>query len=349
MTKVGILPNFAETPMSFVDGRVGAAMMVAIFTSEGTALRRKPSAQSASIGVTNVKLAVESELGWLFREQPSDDYGIDAHIELVDDEEVSGRLLALQIKSGQSWFREKGPGGWWFRPSDHHVTYWLNHSLPVVIALFDPETDRSHWQLVTRTTLEKTTAGTWKLLIPECQVLDASAERALSTAAEGDPYLLRMRELRLAKPWMMLLDNGKRLVVDSEEWINKSSGRTTISLGIDHENGTIETLATWGVFKGLASYAQVLPRLFAWANVDIHEDTYQDAEYDDYLAECSFVDREGDRIFTEDFESWQIHRSAAGLRPYAHEANEVDCWRLELTLNDLGRAFLLLDEFGERA
>jgi hypothetical protein len=299
--------------------------------------------------VTNVKLAVESKLGWLFREQPIDDYGIDAHIEVVEEEEVSGHLLALQIKSGQSWFREKGPGGWWFRPDDQHVKYWLEHSLPVVIVLFDPQTNQSYWQSVTRTKLEKTTAGGWKLLIPECQVLDASAARPLSTAAEGDPYLLRMRQMQLAKPWMILLHNGKRLVVDIEEWINKTSGRSTISLGTDHQNGAIETLATWGVFKGLASYAQTLPQLFAWANVDIHEDTYDDAEYDAYLSECTFVDREGDRIYTDDFESWRTHRSALGLRPYACEADEVDYWRLELTLNDLGRAFLLVDKFGDQA
>jgi hypothetical protein len=98
----------------------------------------------------------------------------------------------------------------------------------------------------------------------------------------------------------------------------------------------------------LRGYAQVLPQLFAWANVDIHEDTYDEAEYDGYLSECTFVDREADRIFTEDFESWRTRRSVLGLRPYAREADEVDYWRLELTLNELGRAFLLVDKFGEQ-
>ncbi|BBJ39969.1 hypothetical protein SSPO_026870 [Streptomyces antimycoticus] len=46
-------------------------------------------------------------------------------------EDVRGRLLALQIKSGMSWFREAAPEGWWFRPDGEHVAYWLNHSLPV--------------------------------------------------------------------------------------------------------------------------------------------------------------------------------------------------------------------------
>lgn len=75
-------------------------------------MRRKPSAKVGSEGVTHTQLAVQDELGWLFREQPTEDYGIDAHVEIVEHEDVRGRLLALQIKSGESWFRETTEGGW---------------------------------------------------------------------------------------------------------------------------------------------------------------------------------------------------------------------------------------------
>jgi hypothetical protein len=90
-------------------------------------MRRKPSAKVASAAVTHTKLAFEDKLGWLFREQPTEDYGIDAHAEVVDSEDVRGRLLALQIKGGESWFREPTPEGWWFRPDAEHVQYWTNH------------------------------------------------------------------------------------------------------------------------------------------------------------------------------------------------------------------------------
>jgi hypothetical protein len=110
-------------------------------------MRRKPSAKVASAGVTHTRLAIEDALGWLFRDQPTEDYGIDAHAEIVDGEDVRGRLLALQIKGGKSWFSEPGPGGRWFRPDAAHVRYWTNHSLPVVVVLCHPETNRCHWQL----------------------------------------------------------------------------------------------------------------------------------------------------------------------------------------------------------
>jgi hypothetical protein len=134
--------------------------------------------------MTHTQLAVEEELGWLFRSQPTEDYGIDAHAEVVDGEDVWGRLLALQIKSGTSWFGEPGPGGWWFRPDAKHVRYWLKHSLPVVVVLYHPLTKVCYWQLVTRTTLHPTSAGGWKLLIPKAQVLDADAATPLREAAE---------------------------------------------------------------------------------------------------------------------------------------------------------------------
>src|SRR5690242_3966994 len=84
--------------------------------SQPPAMRRPPAARTGSIGVTQTRLAVERDLDWLFREQQTEDYGIDAQVEIVDAEVVEGKLLALQIKSGVSFFSEKGPQGWWYRP-----------------------------------------------------------------------------------------------------------------------------------------------------------------------------------------------------------------------------------------
>lgn len=313
--------------------------------TDGAAMRRKPSAHVGDLGVTRTQLAVQEELGWLFREQPNDDYGIDAHVEIVEGEAVRGRLLAFQIKGGESWFRESGPNGWWFRPDAGHVQYWLNHSLPVVVVLYHPGTKRCHWQLVNRQTLQKTSTGSWKLLVPEDQVLNRDAVAPLSSAAEGEPYVLRIRELQLARPWMERLVEGQRLVVDIEQWMNKSSGRGSITLGLDNEDGQApEKLASWGVLLGTSDYAGAVPRLFAWADVSLHEETYDEAEYDLFETECSVWD-EGDRFFTEEFRDWRRGRFPDGLRPYTDDG-EIGYWRLELTLNELGKAFLVVDGFG---
>ncbi|MFG3301453.1 DUF4365 domain-containing protein [Micromonospora chersina] len=312
-------------------------------------MRRNPAAKVATAGVTRTKQAVEDELGWLFRDQPTEDYGIDAQAEVVDGENVRGRLLALQIKSGMSWFKEAGPEGWWFRPDAEHVAYWLNHSLPVLVVLYHPETGRCHWQFVNRQTLQETSTARWKLLVPEAQVLDASARKTLREAAEGDPYELRIRELQLAKPWMELLAGGKRLVVDMEEWVNKSSGRGDISLGIDNEDGEEpEKLASWGVFLGLASYAEVVPKLFAWADAHVHRETYDGTEYDQYRADCCIWSDEHEVFAAVPFDEWNRGLDTERIRPYRNGGGEVDFYRLELTLNELGKAFLVVDSFATK-
>lgn len=120
-------------------------------------------------------------MGWLFREQPFEDYGIDAHIEVVDDETVLGRLVALQIKTGRSYFGSPtDEGGWWFRDKAAHFEYWLDFSIPVIVVLVDLDS----WQLVTELTVKKSDGGQWKLRIPDTQLLDGSAVQALRDVAE---------------------------------------------------------------------------------------------------------------------------------------------------------------------
>lgn len=306
-------------------------------------MRRPPSAKTGTAGVTQVRLAIEA-LGWLFREQPGEDYGIDAQAEIVEDNVVEGKLLALQIKSGASYFKEPAAGGWWYRPGADHVRYWFNHSLPVAIILVD-QSQHCYWQLVTTQTLLQSSREGWKVLVPSDQVLDESARSRLHQAAEGDPYLLRVRALALDRPWMKRLADGERVVLDIEEWINKSSGRGSISLGIDNEDGKDPTaLANWSVLLGLRPYEDALPKLFPWADLSLHEATYDNADHQQYEVECSIYD-EGDRLFTEHFDDWMKSRRLSDLRPYANEMGEIDLWRLQLTLNDLGQAFLIVDEF----
>jgi hypothetical protein len=309
--------------------------------------RRTPSARVASQGVTHTQCAVEDELDWLFREQPTEDYGIDAHVEVVDGDDVRGRLLALQIKSGESWFNEPAPGGWWYRPDEDHVQYWLCHSLPVVVVLYDPVAQLCYWQLVAESTLERARNGQgWKLFVPDSQIVNASAAAAWRVAAEGDPYELRLRELRLARPWMQMVADGVRLVVDFEELINKTSGRGSITIGVDPETGAEpELLVTWHLLLGPLDYAETVPKLFAWADVDLHEETYERSGREHYEAECAIED-EGDTIYTCSYPDWVRGQAASTrIRPYANVSGELDRYRLELTLNELGRSFLVVDTF----
>lgn len=106
--------------------------------------------------------------GYIFREQPISDYGIDAHIEVVEGELVTGKLIALQIKTGISWFQELTSKGFVFRGDNKHLKYWIEHSLPVLIILYNPETRASCWQAIKTENVIPTGEG-WKIIVPENQ------------------------------------------------------------------------------------------------------------------------------------------------------------------------------------
>ena len=114
-----------------------------------------------------------------FREQFNSDIGIDAQIEIKGGEEA-GRLIAVQIKSGLSWFKKEGKNktGFWYCLCDRHKKLWLEHSLPVIIILHDPKTETCYYELVTEENCISTGKG-WKIFIPRNKTLTASSRKDL--------------------------------------------------------------------------------------------------------------------------------------------------------------------------
>jgi hypothetical protein len=145
---------------------------------------RPLSAEIAAIAVAEAHLAVSKKLRWTFRRlDGDDDYGLDALVEIGRERRMTGRMLALQIKGGRSYFDRPASDGWWHYPSTAHVEYWLNCSLPVLLVMYDPASEQCHWQLISRTTLTTTTNGQWKLLVPRAHVLDETSKEPLRAIA----------------------------------------------------------------------------------------------------------------------------------------------------------------------
>lgn len=130
------------------------------------------------IGVHKVALVFLEELGWLEREQSISDYGIDMQVEMVIDGVPTGQLIALQIKSGLSYFSEKTEVHFVYRGSLKHLEYWENHSLPVFIVLYNPIDNTAYWQQVKRSNIEKTSSG-WKTNVPTDNILCKSSHDSL--------------------------------------------------------------------------------------------------------------------------------------------------------------------------
>ena len=292
-----------------------------------------PPLLTGDIGGTRAEMAVQEKLHWIFRAQPKADYGIGAHVAIVDDTEVLGRLVAVQIKSGKSWFSQPTTGGWWFRPKAGHVRYWLNHSLPVVVVFI---TTNPRAVLAARKPPNAGKGQTRRLAHVNSEESKDRKEmhRRMEGRCRGRFFGLRTRELRLAKPWMDLLASGERVVLEFEEWVSKSSGRGSVSIGIDHEDGDDpEILASWEFWIGPSNYATAIPTHYAWADVSLHEETYDDADWDQYDVETRIWGE--DNVHSESFGDWK-QGVPDGLRPYANHSGEVDAYRLELALNELG-------------
>lgn len=141
-----------------------------------------PNAERMGVAAANLEF---SSWGWAFRSQEVEDYGIDAHVEPFDGpDRPIGRMLALQIKSGDSYFREAADGGWWYRGDNRHLRYWLGHVLPVMIVIYEVNSRVLYWQHVTEDRVEYTDHA-WKILIPRDQVLSAEAGARLRVIAEA--------------------------------------------------------------------------------------------------------------------------------------------------------------------
>lgn len=234
------------------------------------------------IGVSATEKII-NQMGMVFREQPTDDYGIDAQIETIENGYATGKLIAVQIKSGLSFFNEITNDSIIFRGERKHYDYWLNHSLPVIIVLYNPENDTCYWNVVNLKTATLTTKN-WKIEIPLSNLLKDAKPKLLELADNLTEYERKFNTFLFAKPWMKEIIIGNKVVLNVEEWINKTSGRGDFQLRIVDKNGIEKQ-----VFKrsflgfGLKPYIQVLKELFPWASILIDADYYN--EYDDEAIE----------------------------------------------------------------
>lgn len=118
-------------------------------------------------GVGAVQNIVNNELGWVFREQTVLDFGIDAEIEIADIKRPTGKVIAVQIKSGDSYFQNEVKEGVTFRFDKKHKEYWLRHVLPVIILLYNPGNKECIWEVIDEDTVDKISDKSYKIFVPK--------------------------------------------------------------------------------------------------------------------------------------------------------------------------------------
>lgn len=277
-------------------------------------------------GVYNCGVIFE-KLGFIFREQPICDYGIDALIETKDENYPLGKLIAVQIKSGNSYFNELKEGNVVFHGDIKHYDYWLNYSLPVIIVLYSPIDNKFIWEVINEKTVQLCKNG-WKINIPYNQTLESSSKQLRDLANKQSDFERRLCSLVFAKELMLEIIKYEEIILEIEEWVNKSSGRGKLTFKVQ-ENIEEKILYETEIFGiGLNKYEQVIQELLPWASIKIDENFYEEN-------------------IEEDYYSYKNNDIIPNIYPCMNIAGEVDFYRLKLTLNNIGTSFIELNHFLE--
>lgn len=145
------------------------------------------SGRTGDAGLNRVATVVNDDWGWIFRRTHEEhDFGIDGYLDVVSDHGgVTGRCIAVQVKSGQSYFAQQDAVSVTYYGENKHLNYYLNSPMPVLIILHDPTTGSCIWAQFLPELTEKTQTG-WKLSIPKRNVFDESA-KPIVAAIVGEP------------------------------------------------------------------------------------------------------------------------------------------------------------------
>ncbi|MGN0591760.1 MAG: DUF4365 domain-containing protein [Ruminococcus sp.] len=288
------------------------------------------SGLTSRLGVSKADCEL-TKLGFAFREQTILDYGIDAIIEAPNSNEsyMSGKLIAAQIKTGDSYFDEKKDESIVYRGELKHLDYWLNHSLPVIIILYSPEQDKCIWASINKQTVIKTEKG-WKINIPYNNDLHKAEAQLLELANSQSEFQRRWASLLIAKEWMLDAIKQNGLILEVQEWVNKCSGKGDFILKKDDEKEKEVVIFEKTIFGfGTRSYELVITDLFPWADICVDESFYELNQDEEFVE----IRKEQDNF--------------PNIYPYRNGAGEVDFYRLKLTVNRVGKAFLEINDFLE--
>lgn len=317
------------------------------------------------IGVQAVGKIFTEKLGWIFREMSSVDVGVDAIVEVAVGNIPTGKLLAVQIKSGSSYFREKSRSGFLYRGSEGKLSYWLNYSIPVIIVLYDRRNDCAYWQALGLRYVIKTKSA-WKIVVPEENDVGMSSYYKLySIARYHDRYLRSLEFLREAKTAMVESFEGKYwsvlIEIKIEENLGQGVDRVSIGLSfcrdrlesplwmqMEEDNVDYEESFEWSLkTTSDQNLFEVVRDRIGWADfyVDGHL-TCRDVDKEG-LVRCLYEferseKEEGDiqqyDEFVKSFERLTYMQCLAQLC----DGGYVDA---ELHINEIGKAFVLVDNY----
>lgn len=113
-----------------------------MFSDQGMP-RYKQTSVTAKSGLNFVRNVVEGAGSLFHKIEQESDLGVDALIEFVRNERPLNKLIAVQVKSGDSYYDQMRDEC--FLPTGHHADYWQRYPVPVLGVVYIPSIDKAHW------------------------------------------------------------------------------------------------------------------------------------------------------------------------------------------------------------
>lgn len=99
-------------------------------------------------GINHIRTIIENSNCRYTEFVKDNDFGVDALIEILYENETTGKILAIQIKSGKSYCNKTHC---WIKTTEKHKAYWKKYPLPVFGIVYDPSEKRAYWANISET------------------------------------------------------------------------------------------------------------------------------------------------------------------------------------------------------
>jgi Domain of unknown function (DUF4365) len=121
----------------------------------------------------------------IWRSTIGTDLGVDGQIEFLEFGKAvsTGRIIAVQIKSGPSYFKNENKTSVPYYPAAKHRLYWDRLNLPVILVLHNPDSDLTIYANVKRQIRD-----VGPISVPKSQLLRRESRQDLIDIAQAEAY-----------------------------------------------------------------------------------------------------------------------------------------------------------------
>lgn len=123
------------------------------------------------------------QMNAIWRPTPCHDLGVDGQIEFLEPgtNVSTGHIIAVQSKSGPSFFENQDDNFVRFYPEEKHRRYWSRLKIPVILVLHNPDKNQTIFTIV-----KPQLVGKGPILVNKNKVFDGTSRNSLIDSAEDD-------------------------------------------------------------------------------------------------------------------------------------------------------------------